>query len=220
MGKPDKMRVVTHPERNILRIAGITLDGWQERAWTVQGFGMVRTYLDDAKEWRLNIWDASLKVPNVSEIHDHPWSFTSWVLCGGLTNIRFERADQVQLVQVPGDARRGFSLKLQHVVIATGEGGGPICAPDTVELLARQPESYGPGEGYIQERAEVHQTIALPGTVTLNQRSPATPEHTANIYWPSGPWVSAEPRPATRTEIYNAVRLAQRQAELLRRVAL
>lgn len=195
------------PSKEILRLAGLTLDGWQERAWTVQGFGMVRTYLDDAKEWRLNIWDDALRVPNVSEIHDHPWDFKSWVLCGEIANTRFRVAPE----RKPDDAI-DFSLPFQHVKIVTGEGGGPRGWPDVVRLLANRPETYGPGEGYLQSKDEIHITKARPGTVTLNQRSPATPEHTANIYWPRGPWVNAEPRPATKSEVFNAVQLAQRQA--------
>lgn len=192
--------------KEILLRAGLALDNWQERAWTVQGFGMIRTYLDDEKRWRLNVWDEALKVPNVSEIHDHPWDFQSWVLCGRLVNTRFTRAG----VEDP------LSLPYQHVEIKTGEGGGPTGPVDVVRLFPNKPENYEAGEGYRQNLNEIHITKARSGTVTLNDRTPPTLEYTANIYWPRGPWVNAEPRPATKAEVFNAVSLARRQAELAR----
>lgn len=62
------------------------------RDWTVQGFGMLRCYLDSDKRFRLNIWDDRLAVPHVSVIHDHPWSFDSWIINGIFHNQRFEEA--------------------------------------------------------------------------------------------------------------------------------
>ena len=56
--------------------------------WSVQGFGMLRAYFDKDKVYRLNIWDHDLAVPNVSVIHDHPWSFTSWIINGEATNTK------------------------------------------------------------------------------------------------------------------------------------
>lgn len=193
-------------DREILLRAGFALENWQERAWTVQGFGMIRTYLDEEKRWRLNVWDNALKVPNVSEIHDHPWDFQSWILCGQLANTRFK-------LSFPQDPA---SLPYQHVQIKTGEGGGPVGPVDKVYLTPIKSEVYDPGYGYLQNRNEIHITGARSGTVTLNDRTPPTPEHTANIYWPSGPWINAEPRPASKPEVFNAVSLARRQAELAR----
>lgn len=193
-------------DREILLRAAFALENWQERAWTVQGFGMIRTYLDEEKRWRLNVWDNALKVPNVSEIHDHPWDFQSWILCGHLANTRFKL----------GSPQDPLSLPYQHVQIKTGEGGGPVGPVDKVYLTTIKPEVYDPGCGYLQNRNEIHITKARSGTVTLNDRTPPTPEHTANIYWPSGPWVNAEPRPASKAEVFNAVSLARRQAELAR----
>jgi hypothetical protein len=46
----------------VLRLPG-------DRAWTVQGFGMQRTYVgpvDDPKGFRLNVWDSRLTVSGVS----------------------------------------------------------------------------------------------------------------------------------------------------------
>ena len=61
------------------------------REWTVQGFGMLRTYLDPDKRFRLNVWHSKLAIPNVSIVHDHPWHFTSWVMGGNFTNVRYTK---------------------------------------------------------------------------------------------------------------------------------
>lgn len=195
------------PPMEILARAGMVLDRPLDFAWTVQGFGMLRTYLDEEKRWRLNVWTPALRVPDVSEIHDHPWSFRSWVLLGQLTNIRFKVAAQ----------NATFAKAFHHVTIKTGEGGGPVGAPDTVYLAAQKPEVYSSGDSYEQIAQEVHLTKTLPGTVTLNDRTPPTPEHTANVFWLSGDWVNAEPRPATPEEVLAAVALAKIQAENLAR---
>lgn len=194
------------PPADIVRRASYVLEHWQDFPWTVQGFGMVRTYLDDAQRWRLNVWDDRLKVPNVSEIHDHPWDFRSWVLCGRLTNVRFLESQAADKGAVP----------FQHVEIVTGEGGGPVMGVVTRHLVAVRPEGYEPGDTYTQRRQEIHVTKCERGTVTLNDRGEPTPEHTARIYWAAGPWINAEPRAATHDEVRDAIVAAQRQAEFLR----
>lgn len=195
------------PPLDIVRRAGHIMDHWQDFAWTVQGFGMIRTYLDEAKQYRLNVWTPALRVPDVSEIHDHPWTFQSWIMCGRLTNTRFNVATPLTMPH---------SLPFQHVVIKTGEGGGPVGEVDSVYLNAMRPEVYEAGDTYTQQMSEIHITKTVPGTVTLNDRSAPTAAHEANIYWPRGPWVNAEPRPATQEEVFAAVRLAAQQMQILR----
>lgn len=174
----------------------------EEYSWTVQGFGMIRTYLDNAKRWRLNIWDDRLMVPNVSLIHDHPWDFDSLIISGELHNRRY-------------DARFGgigYRPTHNYCNILTGEGGGMVdqISKDAL-LVQRQPEVYYCGESYNQQRDEIHETYATRGTVTLNDRTPATKAHTARVFWPLGQkWVDAEPREATSFEILSATAVALR----------
>lgn len=196
--------MIPTPDRMLLRRCAYVLDHPNDFSWTTQGFGMIRTYLDEDKRFRLNVWDKRLRVSEVSDIHDHPWDFTSWVLVGQLKNQRY----------VEGEQRNPKALPFQHVTITTGEGGGPIAAPRPAWLVPMEEEIYTVGSGYVQHRLEIHKTEYLDGTVTINDRSPATPEHTARIYWPSGPWVNAEPRAATKAEIYSAVEQAMYQSRL------
>ena len=62
------------------------------RNWTVQGFGMLRCYLDDGQVQRLHIWTAALRVPGVSDIHTLPWEFDSTVFAGRIINKRYMEA--------------------------------------------------------------------------------------------------------------------------------
>jgi len=64
--------------------------GWRSYEWQVQGFGMLRTYLDGPGEPRLQIWDQRLATWSNNAIHDHPWAFTSTILAGTLFNQRYE----------------------------------------------------------------------------------------------------------------------------------
>lgn len=108
--------------------------------WTVQGFGMMRAYIPGPvydKQFRLNIWDSTLAVPNVSVIHDHPWAFKSWIINGRFTNVRYIFNERL------GDA-------YNYMTIKTGIGGGPDGPPKVMWLMARPPEIYVTGDTYHQ----------------------------------------------------------------------
>lgn len=163
----------------------------KEREWSYQGFGMLRCYLDSDKRWRLNYWIPSIAVSNVSVIHDHPWSFTSHILRGQITNIRYE------IVRLTPGSRR-----FAYHEIVTGEGGGPKENPKECQLIEIGRKVYVPGTHYSQLLDEIHETSALEGTITLNDRSRPTQTHTARVFWPYGTsWVDAEPRVATAEEL-------------------
>lgn len=171
--------------------------------WTVQGFGMLRIYLDTDKRWRLNIWDDRLGTPGVSVIHDHPWSFTSYVLAGEVTNIRYMALPDL------------MEATHHYQEIVTGEEGGPRGPIRSCCLSSEHPEDYRAGEWYSQKLDEIHHTQCVRGTVTLNDRTKPTLAHTARVFWPVGSeWVDAKPRPATGLEIEMALGAV---AQLLKR---
>lgn len=168
--------------------------------WSVQGFGMLRTYLDPDKRWRLSIWHSALAVPNVSIIHDHPWDFLSLVLAGEFYNTRY--TEDV------------LNSAATHMVqrIRTGEGGGPDGPATSVALVAGPKEVYGPGALYCQWAEEVHASGYVDGTVTLNDRTRRPDPDHALVFWPFGQeWVDAEPRPATTKEIIIATTAARKR---------
>jgi hypothetical protein len=168
--------------------------------WTVQGFGMMRTYFGEDKQHRLNVWHSGLSVPNVSIIHDHPWRFQSWVLSGQIMNRRYN------LHFMEGNDR----IKHKFMIIEPGEQGGPRGEPQDAWLHPRAPEGYYSGGFYSQLAHEVHSSHPLDGTVTINDRRDRGPD-IARVFWQHGDWVDAKPRPATQEEVrfYSEYSLSQ-----------
>lgn len=162
------------------------------RDWSVQGLGMMRLYLSD--EVRLHIWHSSLVVPNVTDIHEHPWDFESLVLCGEVRNHRYIGAEE----------GRGEAYYRDTLLCGTGNLAGD---PDPVWIQPwfsdDRPSVYGPNRTYSQRFDEVHRTEFDDGTVTLVWRKFVNEDRDhASVYWKRGEqFVSAEPRPATVGEI-------------------
>lgn len=180
--------------------------------WTVQGFGMMRTYFGTDKKYRLNIWDSALAVPHVSVIHDHPWDFTSWVIAGRFVNTRY--------VDATVDTSLQYNIHDHYdwQVIKTGEGGGPD--GERGESFLRPvswPETYCPGDSYRQDAREIHESSYADGSVTLNDRVKRLDGEHARVWWPHGEaWVDAEPRVATLNEVK---RTTERALEVMERDA-
>lgn len=182
--------------------------------WSTQGFGMLRTYIDRDKKFRLNIWDSSLAVPNVSIVHDHPWSFTSWVCSGAFKNVRFDTTESADCEPGQfGNYTPPDSLPDQRdpwydwQVIRTGPGGGPEGGDiGRCRLRAHAPEHYVAGDVYHQEPSEIHASYYQDGTVTFNDRVRLPDGDHARVFWPmGGKWIDAEPRNASRIEIKNVI---------------
>lgn len=164
--------------------------------WTVQGFGMMRVYIPgpgSPKRFRLNMWNSALAVPNVSIMHDHPWSFDSWIINGAFRNIRYIED------HFSGDDFFFMNIK-------TGVAGQWGKTDGKVRLRALPTEHYRTGDKYHQDASEIHASYYDDGTVTLNDRVGDT-EH-AKVFWAEGDWVDAKPREATPDEINSTVALA------------
>lgn len=180
MTKEDLQAILLHPT---------------DHEWSLQGLGMLRTYLDPERTMRLHVWSNDAKFQDVSELHTHPWDMTSTVIVGELKQERY--------VPSLGDEATHMCQK-----ILCGEGGGLCDVPRTVGLRMMLPEFYyGLGEGgeseYHQLWWEIHRSVPADGTCTLVEREfTADPDH-AYVFWPVGEeWVSAEPRPATEEEVF------------------
>lgn len=167
-------------------------------AWTLQGLGMLRTYI--SPELRLHVWSGDARSDGVSEIHTHPWQFSSLVIAGRVVNVRF---DETQ------NSNRGTLDTYKRQAILCGEGGGLVGDPDTVHLAARQQETYLEGHIYQQRADEIHRSLPEDGTVTLIYRQFLEDADHAYVYWPEDcEWGSAEPRPATDDEVARIVGVA------------
>jgi len=189
--------MLTHAEAS--EIATDVLRDPLAREWSLQGFGMLRTYLNSHD--RLHVWDSRYRAPAVSTIHDHPWDFKSVVVSGVLANHRY----------VLADASEGEGTHLSSS-IKCGPGGGLVGEPRHVTLVRLGlPQVFRAGSVYRQRAAEIHETNATDGTVTIVRRSFLSDSDHAVVAWPIGrEWGSAEPRPATREEVLDIVASARR----------
>lgn len=166
-----------------------------DRQWSLQGLGMLRTYIGDS--FRLHIWIDDFRYPGVSTIHTHPWDFDSLVISGHVRNTRYLEAEY------------GEGFRRQKILC--GEGGCLVSDPEGVVLVKCETENYYPGQKYTQETHEIHESDPANGTVTIIDRSVPSgsdPDH-AYVYF-RGDWVTTEPRPATEDEVMKAIEAASR----------
>ena len=162
--------------------------------WSLQGFGMLRLHMDDG--FRLNVWDSRYRVKNVSMVHTHPWNFESLVVCGRLVNWRYH------------ESGTGYGKPYRFATIKPGPGGGLLDTRGEEVWLTNHGEVITAGVAYRQSADEIHLSAPEDGTVTLNKRQ-RVGEDVARVYWPANTeWVSAEPRPATITEISTITNVA------------
>lgn len=172
-----------------------------DREWSIQGFGMLRTYLDDEHTERLHIWDVDTAVEDVSTIHDHPWDFTSRIVRGEIRNQRFVMHD-------PASGHPEFF----SARIRCGEGGGLVSEPARVTICSQGVERYEAGGTYSMLAPELHESFPSQGAVTVISRSFHADRDIATVCWRTGDWISAEPRLATRSEVEHFIGLARGDA--------
>lgn len=161
-----------------------------EHEWSVQGLGFMRTYLSETE--RLHLWHSSLKIHGATELHDHPWNFTSTVILGCVNQSRYEHNDS-------------GSIWMKQRILC-GVGGGPVGeslkSPEQVSLFSPALESFYTGATYTQKADEIHKSFPLNDTVTVVTREFMEDADHANVYYRvGGEFVSAHPRPASRAEV-------------------
>lgn len=200
------------------------------REWTIQGLGMLRTYLGDDKTNRLHVWHSGAQVPDVTMMHTHPWAFTSIVLAGLVRDTEYyevtRRAepapgelcgvdmsdDSYSHFKCPFEAAtctrhrhmytRGELYLRQRIVCGPGGGIAGEAAPVYLEGGAYGPKEYGPCTKYAKETNDIHASAPVNGTVTIIQRLFGTDTDHAYVYYkPEVGWVSAESRQATPDEV-------------------
>lgn len=151
--------------------------------WSIQGFGMLRMYLD--KDTRLHIWNHGVAVPDVSEIHDHPWDFVSTIICGSVTNEVYVKEEDLTA-----------NMLMQEIVC--GPGGHSVGTALPVNMRKFAERTFKAGESYSMKSDQFHRTVAEPGTVTIVKRYFKENTENARVCFPLDTgWVSAEPRVAT-----------------------
>lgn len=184
--------------RRVLRDACHRAAGRDAGAWTLQGLGMLRLYLDDAKTHRLHVWDERYAT-DASPMHTHPWHMLSHVVAGEVRQRRYAPKPP------------GIEVFAQHPAlpycrqeIQCGAGGGLVGTAEAVMLWAGEEEVYVEGRSYKQRADEIHVSTPLGGTCTIVTRQVPSGENPdqAFVFWPlSENWKTAEPRAATADEV-------------------
>jgi hypothetical protein len=153
--------------------------------WRMQEIGLMALRLDDRREYRLHVWDPSY-CDCEPPIHDHPYDFTSQIIAGEMTNIRYEE-----------DSSGDEYVRFRYSPGAEGERRS-----DTVRLSSSA-TTFTHGNQYRQLAHELHASWQKPGTVTAIRCSwVAVPELTVCVR-DEGSWRSGQGRDATREEIKN-----------------
>lgn len=161
---------------------GTALKGMTPLQWSLQGFGMLRYYLPGTTR-RVHVWG-----DHVSDMHTHPWNFTSTVLSGRLENEIYVK-----------DPIVGEGSKYYRQKIKTGPGRWLEGDPEEVWMGLRSVALYTPGQRYRQDFEQIHVSKPSHGCVTICERE--VPADYAFVYWREDEqWGTAEPRPATPEE--------------------
>ncbi len=189
--------------KNILKNSG-------RYKWSLQGFGMLRLYLDSQRIFRLHIWDSRFAVEGVTRIHDHPWDLSSLIVSGSLINKRFVIIDPNGPPSL-NTLLRKVNMPMDRLGIVAGEDASERLPAEPVDLYESSFESYVPGDIYNQRAEEIHLSAPEDGTVTLVQRGfrhDRNRDH-AYVFKERGtPWIDAKPRLATLDEVETIMRHA------------
>jgi hypothetical protein len=188
-GKNLQHYIIRQMVRNILEHP-------DEHEWTMQGLGMLRTYVN--KELRMHVWHnnyATVTPETGSAHHTHPWDFSAYIVTGQMDNVRFRAPlDQDSILDIE---------EYDRVLIQCGPTGCIDGKPERVLLTRMQPERYTPGDSYMQLKDEVHFSKPLDGTVTLIHRKFYPDTERAYVLGPVGKvYINAGARPATPIEVH------------------
>lgn len=170
--------------------------------WELQGFGMLRTYID--KYTRLQIWLKNFIVPNVTDIHTHPWDFKSFIYQGQIRNNIFFEYDLQNSVS-------GKGFPCNKCLILTGENA---YVKERIPIILKPNGSfkYSQGDLYYHNKDVPHRIDFIDGTITILTKSNIHEDSLAYSYVKgfNNEWISAAPRPATKEEIKAFIEAARK----------
>lgn len=166
--------------------------------WTMQGLGMLRLKLPGAPNHRLHLWANENYYAGTSDVHTHPWDFSSQIFSGMIENVRFL------------EGTREPTHYTQTIVC--GPSGCVKGEKRLTRLVPCPPEFYRAGDSYSMRRDEIHRSRPSDGAVTMITRVPNPGEDIARVFWPkSDEWTSAAARPATPDEVERICHLVLRR---------
>lgn len=161
--------------------------------WEIQGFGMMRTYI--SKNTRLQIWLKDFIIPNVTDIHTHPWDFESFIYQGWIKNNIFKEYNLNDQVSEEW-------FQYDRCLILTGE---LAYVKERIPIILKPQGKfeYFQGETYLHRKNIPHKIDFIDGTITILTKSNIHEDSLAYSFVKgvNNEWVSAAPRVATEKEI-------------------
>jgi hypothetical protein len=151
--------------------------------WRIQDIGLMGLRLDERREYRLHVWNASMSAED-PPIHDHPYDFTSAIVVGELTNTRY-------VENSAGDEHIRFRYSLPDEEQRRS---------DRVRLSAAA-ATLREGDEYGQLAHELHASWQQPGTVTLIRCSWGAARELTVCTRQEASWRSGLARDATPGEV-------------------
>lgn len=155
----------------------------EDLPWRMQDIGLMSLRLDEGRQYRLHVWDPTDCVDE-PPIHDHPYDFTSTIIVGELTNIRYEETTAGE----------------EYTRLRYTPPAEDLRPSDRVRLSSTQTTFTG-GDRYRQLAPELHASRQLPGTVTVISCSWVEAPHLTVCLRDGEAWRSGRARDATRDEI-------------------
>ena len=117
-------------------------------------------------------------------VHDHPFDFTSTIVAGELTNIRYQEDP--------------FGTEYRRERYSPGDEESRT--RDTIKLSGTE-TTLTAGDHYCQLAHELHDSRQLPGTVTIIRWAFKDVSELTVCTRGDGAWVSAQSRPAAPEEV-------------------
>ncbi|HZR14945.1 MAG TPA: hypothetical protein VFC33_17025 [Acidimicrobiia bacterium] len=154
-----------------------------DRPWVMQGIGLLGLRLDEARVYRLHVWDPASCIGE-APIHDHPFDFTSTVIAGEITNLLWEESPS------------GVEYQRDRYTPPDEDAR----ATDTVRLTSTS-TTFTAGETYAQRAYQLHSSAQVPGTVTVLRRTFRDVRELTVCRRPGSPWISGASRPASPDEV-------------------
>jgi hypothetical protein len=162
--------------------------------WELQGFGMLRTYID--KNTRLQIWLKEFIIDDVTDIHTHPWDFNSLIYQGEIINHCYEESET--------------GIPYNKCLIVTGENAY-VKESNIIKLKTLTKRTYKKGDIYFHNKDIPHRIDFKDGTITILTKSNIQENSLAYSYAnPFRGWVSAAPRLAKYSEVKTFINAAQK----------
>ncbi len=166
------------------------LERAQEYPWKIQELGLLSLRLDEHKEHALHVW-APPGFVGPPPIHDHPYEFTSKIIVGELANTRYVEDPSGEPYLRERYTRADETVRRADHVRLVGETA-----------------VHAPGEEYAQLAQELHDSVQIPGTVTLLRRRFVDVDELTVCRPDGAPWVTGAARLATSSEIASITALA------------